>query len=67
MNTWTTGAGSGWKVSGGEGYLHYRVWAFCLAKHSVLRGEHMPSWINFLNSDVKKSFMKSMKYLQTGE
>ena len=67
MNTWSTSSGSGWQVSGAEGYLHFKVWAYTLAKYAILRNDLECKWKELLVPDVKREFEKSIKYLTKDE
>ncbi|ELR72436.1 hypothetical protein C900_01519 [Fulvivirga imtechensis AK7] len=64
MNTWSGISHTGWQVSGGAGYLHYKVQAFALALLANYKGEQEPEWIDFLEEDVKKTYRQSRKYIE---
>ncbi len=64
LNTWSGVSHCGWQISGGEGYLHYKVQAFALALLSNYKGEESTGWSVYLEKEIKKVFEKSLKYIR---
>ena len=64
MNTWSGVSHSGWQMSGGAGYLHYKVQAFALALLSNYKNEEDLNWVNFLHKEVKKYYQQSVEYIE---
>lgn len=63
MNTWSGTSHSGWQVSGGAGYLHYKIHGFALGLYANYRGETNPEWLKYLEKDIQKAFKASMSYI----
>ena len=63
MQTWLQGGSSGWKIKGGSGYLHFKVWGYALAYYSFLRKDTKAEWSAYLEKDVLSAFEKSVRYL----
>lgn len=64
MNTWSGVSHAGWQISGGDGYLHYKVQAFALALLANYRNERGQDWENFLHKEVKKYYEQSHRYIE---
>jgi catechol 2,3-dioxygenase-like lactoylglutathione lyase family enzyme len=64
MDTWSGSSHSGWKMTGGAGYLHYKIHAFALALFANYQGTKSPDWVSYLESDIANYFRKSMDYIQ---
>lgn len=63
LNTWSGVSHSGWQISGGEGYVPYKVQAYAMAAISNYRQETSTDWSNYLEKEVKREFDKSLKYI----
>jgi hypothetical protein len=67
LDTWSGTTHTGWKVSGGEGYLHYKLHGFALALYANYRGDRKPYWLGSLAKDVLKIYHRSMRYIVENE
>lgn len=67
MNTWSNTTHSGWKISGGEGYLHYKVQAFALALLSNYRKDEDQEWLQYMNKEIRKIYKLSLRYIKENE
>lgn len=65
MSTWAGNSHHGWSISGGSGYLHYKVYAFLIAYWSKLRKEENPEWWTYLDKEIFKEIKKSSRYLNS--
>lgn len=63
MDTWSGFTHTGWRVSGGDGYLHYKIHGFALALYANYRHEIDPEWTRYLDKEVRKVFKKSLNYI----
>jgi|JI10StandDraft_1071094.scaffolds.fasta_scaffold45998_2 hypothetical protein len=50
----------GWSKSG---YLSQMEWGYALALFAYIRGEENPEWANFLNTNIKSDFEKSIEFI----
>lgn len=65
MSTWSGNSHSGWKIGGGSGYLHYKVYAFLIAYWIYKKEDLKPDWLNFLNKEILNEVKKGIKYLES--
>lgn len=63
LNTWSGVSHAGWQISGGEGYIPYKVQAYTMAVISKYKGETSSDWSDYLEKGIKKEFDKSLKYI----
>ena len=54
----------GWRISG-EGFLNQRMYAYTLALLDDFREEANPTWIRYLDRDVKVLFDRCKKYIES--
>lgn len=64
MNSWSGTTHTGWQITGGAGYLHYKVHGFALALYANYRNDLSPEWLQYLEKDVQRSFKVSMNYIR---
>jgi hypothetical protein len=64
MSTWSGSLYTGWQLTGGSGYLNYKLHGFALALYANYRKELTPDWANYLEKDVLKEFDRGMKYIK---
>ena len=50
----------GWSKSG---YLSQMEWGYALALFAYIRGEENPDWANFLSTNIKADFEKSIEFI----
>ena len=50
----------GWSTSG---YLSQMEWGYALALFAHIRGEENPDWVNFLSTNIKSDFEKSIEFI----
>ncbi|MCR9248914.1 MAG: hypothetical protein NXI20_00765 [bacterium] len=64
MTTYSGNTHSGWNMSGGSGYLHYKIHAFMLALWLFKKGQDDADWLQYLERDILSGVKKSLKYLK---
>ena len=64
MTTWAGNTHTGWRIGGGSGYLHYKVYAVLIAYWLMKRKEKKPDWLGFLDKEIQREVMKTLKYLE---
>ena len=52
----------GWQHSR-QGYRSQMEWGYALALFAFFRNESSPAWIEYLSSDIRSDFKKSMKFI----
>jgi hypothetical protein len=65
MDIWSGNTHSGWKIGGGSGYIHQKVYAFLIAYWVMKRCEKNPVWFSFLDKEILNDVKKSIKYLES--
>lgn len=63
MRTWSGVTHTGWQITGGSGYLDFKLNGFALALYAYFRGKNYPEWSSYLEKDVLKEFKKNFKYI----
>jgi hypothetical protein len=54
MNTWAGNTHTGWRIGGGSGYLHYKVYAFLIAYWLTKKNEKKLDWLGFLDKEIQR-------------
>ena len=64
--TWAEGNYSGWKISGGSGYLNYKMSGYALAYlHYMKKDIDKSDWYKYLEKDIYKEYLKSLRYIES--
>jgi len=62
MNTWSGNTHSGWRISRGGGYLHFKIHSYALALLTLIRSEET-TWFNYCEKEIASNVKKALKYM----
>ncbi|HJP97033.1 MAG TPA: hypothetical protein VJ862_00595, partial [Rhodanobacteraceae bacterium] len=63
---WQSAGLMGWSASR-TGYLSESMFGYALALYARMRDEAKPTWLTFLNANVRSAFKASQRYIQGAE
>ncbi|MEQ9288702.1 MAG: hypothetical protein RIG77_17405 [Cyclobacteriaceae bacterium] len=67
MTTWSGNTHTGWRIGGGAGYVHHKLYAFLIGYWLTKKGQTNPDWFEYLDKDILSDVKKTLKYLETKE
>ncbi|MEO1051109.1 MAG: hypothetical protein AAFX87_10795 [Bacteroidota bacterium] len=63
MTTWSGNTHTGWRIGGGAGYVHHKLYAFLIGYWLNQKGHNEEDWFEYLEKDILSDVKKTLKYL----
>ncbi|WP_258102087.1 hypothetical protein [Marinoscillum pacificum] len=63
MTTWSGNTHTGWKMGGGAGYLHHKLYTFLLGYWLHHQEKTSSDWFDWLEKEIQTDIKKTLKYL----